>query len=289
MTPHQLAVARSRTYALLAEVLLDGWTDRAVGLVRAMPWGAVLPALPSDALASRHHAALGRGVSPHASVFVSADGQLGGGEGAWWTDWTARTGLASRPDREADHAGCIASALGWLESARADALRDGVNTRPIEVLSAEALARLGWVPWFVVAVRRQGVDELTAVVELLAELVRDQGAPTLVPGEAEDVLADPSHGLKDVADYLLVPARSGIWLGPDDLRRLALAAGVPCGFGRRAQMVESLLFSAVDLEALPALSVAVTAELSAWDEALGPDVRRSATAETLRRLASAAG
>lgn len=288
MTPAEHALARSRTYALIAEILIDGWTPRALGVARQMPWADALAGLSGDALAARHHAVFGRGVSPHASVFVSDDGLLGGAEAAWFADWSARAGVRSRADVEPDHAGSIASALGWLEAARSDALRDGASTASIDALEREALARLGWLGWLSVAVDAQGAAELSEIAGLFAEITREHGACDPAPGAVERVLDDPAHGLKDLAAYLLVPARCGLWLGPEDLRRLSASADVPCGFGRRLQMAESLLFSAVDHGALPALAAAVDAEITRWDAALGPDRRREATSDALHTLARSA-
>jgi len=289
-SPGQLALARARTYGFVAEVLLDGWTERARAVADELPW---LPARPDDrdVAAARHHRVFGRGVPPYESVFCSPDGLLGGEVADELRQAYARVGFRHRrTDIEPDHAGLQAAALGWLCGAAADAHRDGVPTATdldamATRLAADHLAR--WVGLLHTAVERQGVPELTAVVALLDELVRDHArAASTPPADAppEDVLADPKTGLKAVARYLLVPARCGVWLGQADLQRLAAEAELACGFGRRVQMLESLLFSAVDHEQLPRLCTVLRGELAHWDAA---DPRVAATDRVLQQLAAA--
>ncbi|MCB9674418.1 MAG: molecular chaperone TorD family protein [Alphaproteobacteria bacterium] len=282
MTPFESAVAHSRTWALLAEVLLDGWTDRALAVVDGLAWAADLPPDP-DLRAARHQRVLGSGVPPYESVFRSADGLLGGDIAGQVRDAYAAMGFRpARTDIEPDHAGLQCAALSFLYAAEADALRDGVPTKGIVQLRDRFLAEhLGrWAGPFHTAVSRQGVAELTELTGLLVDLAgsaRDDAAP-------EDLLADAKTGLKAVAAYLLVPARCGVWLGVGDIQRVAERAGLACGFGRRLQMMESLWFSAVDHGAVPALVQSLGAELDAWP----PDPRIDATRAMLATLAQTA-
>jgi len=283
------ALARARTYGFVAEVLLDGWTPRARAVAEALGWLPPIPADPDQA-AARHHRVFGRGVPPYESVFCSADGLLGGATADALRQAYARIGFShERTDVEPDHAGLQCAALGFLCAAEADARRDGVPAEALAERSRELagahLAR--WVGLLRVAVGRQGVPELSAVVELLDELVCEHvgDRPSSSRGQVpDDLLDDPSTGLKAVARYLLVPARSGVWLGQADLQRLAAEAELACGFGRRVQMLESLLFSAVDHHQLPQLCAVLRGELAHWR---GDDPRVAATDAMLERLAEA--
>ena len=290
MTPGEQALARARTYGFVSEVLLVGWTDRARAVASELAWLPELPADPDQA-AARHHRVFGRGVPPYESVFCSPEGLLGGDEAdAVRRAYTQAGFHHGRTDIEPDHAGLQAAALSWLCAAEADAHRDGVPTGSLHHMAKNlASQHLGrWVTPLRIAVDRQGVPELTAVVQLLEDLVRDhagEAAPPEASSPPEDVLADPKTGLKAVARYLLVPARCGMWLGQADLQRLAAEAGLACGFGRRVQMLESLLFSAVDHEELATLCEVLRAELGHWD---ADDPRVQATDTLLQRLAEAA-
>jgi len=287
VTPEDHALARARTYAFIAEVLLDGWTDRAVALARDLPWMPPLPDDP-DQRAARHQRALGHGVPPYESVFRSDDGLLGGPIAHEVREAYAQMGFRHRrTDIEPDHAGLQCAALGFLCAAEADAHRDGVPTeRLVELQQGFLTAHLGlWVDMLADAITRQGVPEVAAVTSLLVELVRDHAPFEPEPAATEDVLADPKTGLKSVARYLLVPGRCGVWLSQADIQRVAAEAELACGFGRRVQMLESLWFSAVDHERVPQLCEALQHQL---DELVTDDPRVLATRAMLTTLATTA-
>ncbi len=285
LSAHQTALARSRTYGWIAEVLLDGWTDRALEVARTLEW-LQLPDGPEDVRAARHAAVLERGVPPYESVFTSEEGLLGGPVAASVREVYGRVGfsgtsLAKRADIEPDHAGLQAAALGFLCAAESDARRDG---RPEPELDRLRTAQrelvqphLGrWVSLFAGAVARQGVAEITGVVELLESVVithvDDVGTALGQTGEQpmpdvpmDALLDDERTGLKDVAAALTVPVRCGVWLSVADLQRIAERSELACGFGPRRKMLETLWFSAVDHERVPALCRAFVVELDAWD------------------------
>lgn len=268
MNELQLATARSRTYGLISEILLDGWTERAVGVVRGLPWADVLPDDPEQR-AVRHQQVFGRAVPPYASVFLSADGLMGGDVAGAVRQTYDRIGFpASRTDVEPDHAGVLAAAMAYLTGAEADALRDGVAVEGIRARQGDVLAAhlVPWVGFFATAVRRQGVAEASEVAGLLEDLVVGQGGEPEPAADAEELLSDPGVGLKAVARYLLVPARSGLWLSLHDIQRLADRAELACGFGRRVQMMESLWFSAVDHGRVPELLQVFRDELTVWGD-----------------------
>lgn len=258
MTPEQEALARARTLGWIAEVLLDGWTPRAVAVGASLPW---LPQLSGD-LAVRHQRVMGA-VPLYESVFCGPDAQLGGALAAQVAADAAQLGFRTeRHDVEPDHLGLQVAALGFLWAATADALRDGVPTRALHaVREGFAKAHLSrWIRGARIAVSRQGIDELTAVLDVLEELVPAQA----IAGEGEDLLAVKKTGLKQVARYLATPARCGAWFALPDIQRIADDAGLACGFGRRVQMLESLLFAAVDHHRLDELAASFDAEITHW-------------------------
>ena len=283
MTPRTRALARARTYGFVAEVLLDGWTERALAVASSLPWGRVIP-LDPDRRAARHHQVLGRAVPPYESAFRSSDGLLGGPI----VDEIRRIYDAfgfrvRRTDVEPDHAGVQCAALSSLCAAEAEGRGDVATLAAAQ--EAFVTQHLGqWASLLRAAVARQGVEEITQITDLLADLVEDHAAAPPAPVPAEDVLADPDNGLKAVAAYLLTPARCGAWLGVDDLQRVAGAAGLACGFGRRARMMESLWASAVDHGRLPALVDALLTEI---DPRGSEDARLRATRAALVKIAAA--
>ncbi len=294
LTARERALARARTYGWVAEVLLDGWTPRARSVGSELPW---LPQVPTDddQAAARHEQVFGRGVPPYESVFRSPDGLLGGAVAASVRDAYVAMGFRhTRTDTEPDHAGLQCAALSFLCAAEADAHRDGVDAERIAGLQVAFIGdHLGrWVELWRTAVARQGVDECTALLDLLADLVAEHGAqrgeqpmPPTDTLEGEALLADPRVGLKAVARYLAIPARCGLWLGAEDVQRIAASTDLTCGFGPRVKMLEGLWFSAVDHERVPELALALGDAVRA-DGALDP--RREATLSMLRELSRAA-
>lgn len=281
-----LALARARTYGLLAEVLLDGWTPRALDVVRGLPWASDLPDDPEQ-LAVRHQQVFGTAVPPYASVFLSAEGLLGGDVTDGVRQTYARIGFpAGRSDVEPDHAGVLCAAMAFLCGAEADAQRDGQPVDGLQARQRELLAAhlAPWADLLETAVGRQGVAEATELVGLLADLVYSQVDRPRAPAAPPDLLDDARAGLKAVSAFLLVPARSGVWLSLHDIQRIAANAGLSCGFGRRVQMMESLWFSAVDHGRIPELVAAFREELAHW----GETPRTAGTVALLGRLHSAA-
>lgn len=235
-------LARARTYGWIGEVLLDGWTPRAVEIAAGLDWLA----LPDDpeARAARHYRVLGQ-VPPYASVFTAHDALLGGPIAAEHRERLAPLGLP-RSDVEPDHLGLTCQALGWLHAA-------AHQGHPADV---EPFRRtLGWLVPFRAAVARQGVQEMTSLVDLLLELV---GPPAWSPAN-EGMPDDP----RDRARYWATPSRCGLWLGLDDLRALAGQLELASGFGRRVKMLDTLFETAAAHERTPALLEALEALRSA--------------------------
>jgi hypothetical protein len=63
-------------------------------------------------------------------------------------------------------------------------------------------------------------------------------------------LDDEATGLADIADWLVTPCYSGLFLGHTHITRVARAAGTPRGFGGRRLMMSNLLRSAAGHDSL---------------------------------------
>lgn len=299
--------ARAPAYRLVGRLCRDGLRPDDLGVLRAVPELAeVLPEpFEADAAAADHFEVFRRGVLPYASVFLDAERRLGGA--ATETAQHARRAAGLPPPTEgepADHLGHELDLLAHLTDAGdPPALRRFFDGHV-----------LWWLPACAFALRRQPVPLYAAVADLALDLVLDHraalgptpppsGAPPLA--EPPDLLTDDATGLRDIAGYLATPAFSGLYLGRDDLRRLARAGEVPHGFGHRALLLENLLRAAASFDRLGALLDGLAADLRAWDDfyaalptagvpALAPiaaawRARLAATAELLDHLRRASG
>ena len=79
--------------------------------------------------------------------------------------------------------------------------------------------------------------------------------------EAAPILGDPS--LRELAELLVTPTRSGFWLTLAALARLSQDLELPRGFGSRSRVLETLLRSAVHRQRLPALLAGLQAHILA--------------------------
>jgi hypothetical protein len=83
---------------------------------------------------------------------------------------------------------------------------------------------------------------------------------------APDILRDQNTGLKEIAEFLLTPVHSGVFLSRDDLGSLARQLGLPRGFGNRQQIMLNLTRSAVQFNQLPDLLIAVGLRIAIWED-----------------------
>jgi TorA maturation chaperone TorD len=260
-----------------------------------------------DALAAAHVAVFGRSAPPYPSVWLGEDALMGGPVAAAAADLWARCGLPGAPaDVEPDHLGVALRALGFLCLAEADARRDGLDPARILDLEREVVRTALLPAWcgFAAAVEAAGDARFGTVMALVGEALAGH-AVDLRASVAEtplvqlDLLDDPKTGLRQVAGWLTTPARAGGWLSTSQIDQIAAAAGVPRGFGSRADMTLSLLFAAVDRGTLPEALDGARTLVDGWDaryasaEALGLPAahwrgRVRATRDLLTRLRDAA-
>lgn len=282
MTPEETAQAREAGYRLLAALLRGPLTAELVAAAAIDPRLAVDTTL--DDLAAEHLAAFDHGAFPHAGVFLDPDPSLGGAAaqacGALWQ----RIGLPpARWANGPDHLAAHLDALAWLCGAEADAWGDDApgEAKRIGAVQREALdLLLGWLPRWVVAVEGPWPAALAcAVGELVVHHRVGLGAwtPTTAETSIPD-LADAATGIREIAEFLTAPHRSGLLLTAAALARLGRGLDLPGGFGPRRQRLGNLLRAAARfdhwaelIDGLDALTAQAAARLAGppWS-VLGP-------------------
>lgn len=279
MEPLEFARARQQGYTLLGEILLDGVSERWLPHVRALPTlVATLPATPEpDELAARYQALWGFDLFPFESLFLSAEGLVGTRSDLLLSHYR-RQSFQPRAE-SADHLGAQFLFLAWLAQREAAALaqRDQAQLGALHGAQRAFLEEhlLRWFPALLAALARQGAPFYQALLAMGAELLKAHHAaltsepppPWALPA-APELLADERAGLREIAAYLLAPPHSGLFLSRSDLGRLAGALAVPCGFGSRQQVAETLLRSAAQYDALPTLFTLLRALLAEEERAL---------------------
>lgn len=183
---------------------------------------------------------------PYASVYLSADGMLGGEAADRVAGfWRA---LHVTPPAEPDHlAGLLGlyAAVGEQETAEQDPARAVLWHEARRALLWEHL--LTWVPAYTLAVRRTAgrfyagwarmvSDALLAEAETLA-------APATPPVHFRDAAGPPAWegDLDPFVRGLVAPVRSGVLLTRADLARGARRIGVGLRLGDRAFVLRSML------------------------------------------------
>ena len=265
---------------MLSRLFWQGVTPEILPVVQAAPeLAAALPdPVDFDELAAVHYRLFGMNVFPYESVFLDDSGLLGGRATDGVTRSYGRFGFAADTSGDSpDHVGRELAALAALCQAEAEARAE--NLTPLiasrRVWQREFLEEhlLRWLPPFALAARRQGDELFTAVANLTLELAAhhyDELAETPAdPGDflppAPDILADEKTGLKEIARYLATPAYSGLYLGREEVSRLARRLELPRGFGDRRQMLANLLRAAAQYDQL-ARVIADLMSLSDWQQ-----------------------
>lgn len=287
------ARARSLAYDLFARLFLKEPDADTLERLKAVPDLEQALAEDRDRLgggpgweASQHFALFGFNVFPFQSIFLDVEGSLGGQESEQVFQFYQEAGfdLSSLPaagrlaaGESPDHAGLELAFLSALSQAEADALQAGSPAAGrFRQLQREFMDRhlLPWLPAFVQAVCQQRSAFYSVLAQMTLELVCEH-RQDLEPGEgpgtaafslppAPDVLEDKKAGLKEIAEFLLTPAYSGLYISREDIARLGRAFSLPRGFGGRLQMMTNLLRSAVDYDMLAALVEKMLSLLQEW-------------------------
>jgi TorA maturation chaperone TorD len=278
------ARARARVYGILAKLLVVGLDADTLAQLRALDgWlldGDGGDSTDLDELAAQHHTCFHLDLFPYAGVFLDRSAVAGA-----CTDmvsaWFERAGFRPRLDQlSADHLGVMLGFLSFVSAATSEAHEDGqlaLATR-LEQLTAEFLDAciLSWLPLMVLDLPAPGfwpnvvreTLEFAAVHRMsLRERVPETRAPEL-PSPQRDLLDDPHTGLRRIAEHLLTPVDSGVFLTRADIARLGRERALPRGFGSRLLMLDNLLHTAVDYGQLGALLADLDELLAARDRSL---------------------
>ncbi len=268
------AIARGRAYDLLGGLFRRGPLRRD-HLARVAALAPHVPARVDDEVMAEHHRIFGQQIPPYESVFREPTALLGGGISSDVREQMAAGGFApDDSDAEPDHVGTELAFLAHLCAAEADAWQDrmlAVAPR-LQALQREFLALhlLPWLPAFVVAVRQVDHGLYAAAAALTLELAVDHHGtplPTVALPVPAAVLDDPKAGLRQVGDFLAVPANLGALPTPGWIRAVGRRAGVSSGFGKRGMLLESLLQTAARRGETDALLVVLDEELGALQTA----------------------
>ncbi|HEX8557945.1 MAG TPA: molecular chaperone TorD family protein [Pyrinomonadaceae bacterium] len=235
---------------------------------------------------------------PYASVYLGAEGMLGGEARDRVAGFLAA--LGQEPPPEPDHLALMLGAYAWL--AEAEAAAPGAGPRESLRRARRAFLwehLLSWLPvyldkleTFAPAFYRRWGGTLRAALDAEAA---QSGAPEALPlhlREAGAGVADPrASSSEEFLKSLLAPARSGLILLRDDIARAARGLGAGVRAGERLFALRSLLG-----QDAPGALEHLAAEAEAWRSlhlrrrpAHGPvadwwAARAGATAKLLREL-----
>jgi TorA maturation chaperone TorD len=278
LSAREAALAAGRAYELFGQLFLHGLTPSLFAVVETIPElaAAAYPYDPDEAAAA-FYALLGMNILPYQSLFLDDTGLLSGAECDRVRQSYGEMGFTVDERNEpADHLGHELLALSHLCLAEADAWEDGhmAMVGRIRVLATSFLNDhlLRWLPTFVIALGRQGSSFYAHLATLTLELALAQWQPVAAmlpsaptpeasPSPHERVarlLADPATDLDAIAGFLLTPVYSGLYLGRDDIIRLARTVDAPAGFGERRPMLRTLLQTAATFDRWDALLTALT-------------------------------
>lgn len=275
-------LSRSNTYGFLSQLYSLGPVPEIHSYIKAIPELALAFApkddsgskqtVTQDDLAADHYQIFGLNVLPYESSFLEIDNVLDGPvtERVLVDYW--KSGF--HPDTKsesADHIGLELKFLGYLCCMQAEGERDQrvdvASSMEVEQTSFLENHLLRWLPGFVQAVNQHNLPFYTSLVDITLDMVidhyQDLSHRRLRPPDVEfkhfdlpvltDLLKDEKTGLKDIANYLLTPAYSGVYLSRQIIEGVAKTQNLPRGFGDRETMLTNLLRNAADYDQLPSL------------------------------------
>lgn len=249
-----------------ADLLHWGPTTEVQSRMRTMPrfmglLESIDPTHSDDELAAAHESVFGFNVFPFASVFLEVDGRLGQEITQGVRRFASLKGIDVDPLGDApDH---ICTELRILEQLENE---PGLSARCLDEIL------LPWIPAFVCAVRDDGSAYYAqAVQQLLDDLLELR---TTLPQYSDDVsvepcsskpaphildLEDSDTSVHDISDYLTSPSSSGLFLSRAQISGAAKSSRLPSGFGRRNQMMSTVLRSAAAYDSLGSFGESISA------------------------------
>ncbi len=217
-----------------------------------------LPAsFDADEAAVAHQDLFGFNVLPHAGVFLSEDGKLGGDIDFQCNRFYEAFSFESLPESP-DH---ISTQLAFLAH-----LLDLRMTSP-EASSPLLQARfdflyhhlMPWVNTFLFALKGQNNAFYAEIADLTQVLLFNQlkiiNAKAAITHEISyfhapppDILENKKTGMKQIALFLLRPLHSGIYLSKHEIQAISRSMEVPTGFGDRGQLLSNLFQAALNFD-----------------------------------------
>lgn len=268
MTPLERAVSRSHAYSLLSRIYLDGLTDDMYAWVSTIPsWEAACPkSFDVEQAAAQYQRLFGFNVPPYASIFMEAEGHLGGAVTTYADRKFREAGLEIKAsDVMPDHAGLELAYLGHLSMLEARCLEEGDQMR-YELMQEEIGAftsnhLLHWLPVFVQTLQAQGDPFFAHVARTTWDLVADHTKDMKLFFDKEEKQQSENGerargergNMMEIAEQLVRPQRCGFYLSRDQMSDLGRKLDVPTGFIERKQMMINLLETALRFDALPKL------------------------------------
>jgi TorA maturation chaperone TorD len=286
-SPVEIALARGRTYEFFSHLYRHGPTQEQLPLIKAIPELAETLPDPFDAdqSAAAYQTLFGFNVFPYESSLLDLSRSLGGEISDAVLRCYEEVGFdvensAEPPDHIANElallAFCSAQEATLWGQGDMDAIRYLRDWQ--QRFLADHLLR--WIAPFAQAVRAEADPFYSELVEMTLELVAShyadlsEGAAPLQPFELPpppQLLGSEQIGLKEIADYLIAPFHSGIFLSRGAIERLARQTDLPRGFGGRGQMLTNLLRSAARYGQFPTTIGELEALVQSWIEGYQTD------------------
>lgn len=252
-----LAAERAALYRFLAEGFLrppsEAWLELAAESADPGTWG-------EGGLKAQHSWLFDLNVYPYASVYLDPSGMLN----APWTAFVSGVyralglEIAASGVAAPDHLGVQLEALAVLlerEDGAASELDAARARHAQQTLLCEHL--LPWVPCFAWAVERTSGGLYTRLARWTLELLVEHAEALLAPAPAPAFAFPADEGEAEGVLRLLVPARSGLFLCREDLRRLGRTLELGARFAERGRMLEQLFAAAVQADVVHKLLAAL--------------------------------
>lgn len=246
---NEVAQARHHGYVLFGRLLLEGLTPELLPFVQQIPeLATAVPQFYDDDIAAAHYQSIfGFNLFPFQSIFLDSTGLVGGQETKRVQRFFAEVGYEGVTDVDPDHIGQLLLCLAALCEAGGQKAR-----QQQAALLDQHLLR--WLLPFTCALKQQKRDFYIALADLLLAFVADHARdlaeelaeqrPFALP-QPPDILSNKKNGWKEIADFVLTPVATGIYLGRDNIGDLAKQFKLPRGFGERQQMLANLFQSAI--------------------------------------------
>ncbi len=282
MQAQEQALARQRAYHELGQIFLYGASQPHLEFLQTVLPEDVLLSLPPELeeLAADHYQLFGLNIFPYATIFLHHDTMLGTVVSNNVETFYHEVGFMDYVSDIPDHVGNGFALLSFLSGAEADAYADQVlhEARRMQHLQGRFLQEylLRWLPALHKTVLEHHHALYGTLLELGLQLTLSQYeaiAASMVTAEINFELPEPpallendKTGLKDIAEYLLVPAYAGFYLSRDTIRQLGTIHNLPHGFGKRQQILTNLIRTAVDYDLLEDVMVSLQNVRQSWQD-----------------------